>query len=63
MRSKWTMFASGGLELLLMVSEPDIGQCASENTESKEGGLQDPTLVGEGNETFLVRVWKPLWSK
>jgi len=22
--------------------------------------LWDPTLVGEGNETFLIRVWKPL---
>ena len=22
--------------------------------------LRDATLVGEGNETFLIRVWKPL---
>ena len=25
----------------------------------KEGGLLDPTSVGEGNETFFIRVWKP----
>ena len=27
------------------------------------GGLSDPTSVGEGNETFLIRVWKPLPSR
>ena len=26
----------------------------------KEGGLWDPTSVGEGNETFFIRVWKSL---
>ena len=28
----------------------------------KGGGLCDPTLVGEENETPLIRVWKPLFS-
>ena len=26
------------------------------------GGLWDPTSVGEDNETFFIRVWKPLTS-
>ena len=26
----------------------------------QRGGLWDPTLVVDGNETFLIRVWKPL---
>ena len=30
---KRTIFASGGLELLQMVSEPDTRQCASEEVE------------------------------
>ena len=29
----------------------------------KGGELWDPTLVGEGNETFFIRVWKPLPSR
>ena len=29
----------------------------------KLGGLWDPTSVGEGNETFLIRMWKPLPSR
>ena len=29
--SKWTIFASGGLGLLQMVSEPDTEWCASED--------------------------------
>ena len=29
----------------------------------KEGGLWDPTLVGEENETFFIRVWKLLPNK
>ena len=28
-----------------------------------EGKDQHPKLVGEGNEAFLVRVWKPLPSR
>ena len=37
--SKWTIFASGGLGLLQMVSEPDIGRYASENAGPQGGGL------------------------
>ena len=29
----------------------------------KEGGLWDPTSVGEENKTFFIRVWKPLPSR
>ena len=45
-----------GLGLLLTVSESNIGQCASEDTGPKEGRLRDPTLIGEGNEAFLIRL-------
>ena len=29
----------------------------------KGGGLWDPTSVGEKNKAFLLRVWKPLFSR
>ena len=29
----------------------------------KRSGLWDPTLVGEGNKAFFIRVWKPFPSK
>ncbi|KAG7011704.1 BTB/POZ domain-containing protein, partial [Cucurbita argyrosperma subsp. argyrosperma] len=35
---KRTIFVSGGLGLLQMVSEPNTGWCVSENTESEKGG-------------------------
>ena len=38
-----------------MVSEPVTGRCGSEDARD---GLRDPTVVGEENETFLIRVWK-----
>ena len=34
---KKTIFASGGLGLLQMVSEPDIGRCASKDVEPRMG--------------------------
>ena len=40
-----------------MVSEPDIGQCANDDIRLQEG-LWDDTLVGEENETFIIRVGK-----
>ena len=43
-----------------MISEPDVGRCASEDAGSQGGGLLDSMLVGEKNETFFMRVWKPL---
>ena len=34
---KWTIFASGGLGLLHMVSKPDIGWCANEDAGPSRG--------------------------
>ena len=42
------------------------GTSASEDARPRRGGgggLWDPTSVGEGNETFFTRVWKPLPSR
>ena len=38
-RSKRTISASSGLELLQMVSKPDIERCASEDVDPKGSGL------------------------
>ena len=37
--------------------------CQQERWAPKGGGLRDPTLVGEENETFFIRVWKPLTNR
>ena len=58
-RPKRTIYASGGLELLQMVSEPHTELCTSKDARSQGGRLRDLTLVGEGNKAFLIRVWKP----
>ena len=50
------------LWLLLMVSEPDIGWCANEDARSPRR-VDCEIPVGEWNEAFLVRVWKPLPSR
>ena len=34
---KWTIYASGGLELLQMVLEPDTGWCGSEDVGPLKG--------------------------
>ena len=71
---KRTIFASGRLRLLQIVSELGTERCdptsIREGNEcqrgrwvSKGGGLWDPTSVGEGNEAFFIRVCKPLPSK
>ena len=60
---KPTISASDGFGLLQIVSKPDIGQCASEDAGPRGGGLWDPTSVGKGNETFLIRVWKLFSNK
>ena len=60
---KQTIFASGGFRRLEVVLEPDIEQCANENTGPKGGGLWDPTWVKKENDAFLIRVWKPLPSR
>ena len=36
---KRTIFASGGFELLQMVSEPDAGECANKDFGSRRGGI------------------------
>ena len=46
--SKRTIYASGGFELLLIVLEPDTGQCASMDVGT-------PRRVD-----YEIRVWKPL---
>ena len=40
-----------------MVLEPETSGVP---TSPKGGGLRESTLIGEGNETFLIRVRKPL---
>ena len=46
-----------------MVLEPDTRRCASDDAGISRGGLQDPTSIGERNETFLIKMWKPLPSR
>ena len=54
--------ASGALELLQMVSEPDTGLCANEDIGLSRGWIVRSHLE-RGKEAFLIRVWKPLPSK
>ena len=42
---KSTIFASGGLGLLQMLSEPDIGLCASEEAKPRRGVTPGEVLV------------------
>ena len=49
---------SGGLTLTGERNEWQRGRLVL-----KGGGLWDPTLVGEENETLFIRVWKPLPSR
>ena len=44
-----------------MVSESGSGWWVSEDAGSPRG--VDCEVVGEGNEAFLIRAWKPLTSK
>ena len=53
---KQTISASGEFVMLQVVSEPNTGRCASEDAGPQGGGWCDPTLVGEGNKTFFIRV-------
>ena len=41
---------------------PELGGVPTRMLDLQGGGLY-PTSVGEENETFLTRVWKPLLSK
>ena len=62
--SKQIIFASGGFELLQMVLEPDIERYASEDAGPQGVDCEIPhRSVGEENETFFKRLWKPLPSR
>ena len=41
-----------------MVSKPDTGWCPNEDVGPQGGALWDPMLVGEGYQTFVIRMWK-----
>ena len=44
-----------------MISKLDIEWCANENAGSPKGvDCEIPTSIGEGNETFFIRVYKSL---
>ena len=51
------------LMLLCDVCLPDRTSLCSSKNISVFAHLWDPTSVGEGNETFLIRVWKSLPSR
>ena len=52
--SKWTIFASGELELLQMVLEPNTGQCASEDAGPLRGvDCEIPHQLERGMEHSL----------
>ena len=52
--AKWTISASSGLELLQMVSELDIGQCASEDVGlPREVDCEIPHQLEKGTEHSL----------
>ena len=59
---KQTISASSGLGLLQMVSEPDIGRCVSENAGPEGEWIVRSYIGWRGDETFFIRVWKPLLS-
>ena len=40
-----------------------LGGVPARTLGPEEGGLRDPTSIEEENETFFIRVWKPLSSK
>ena len=60
---KRIILVSGGLGSLQMVSKSDTGRCVSEEIEPRRGvDCEIPNPVGEENETFFIRLWKPLSS-
>ena len=50
---KQTISASGGLELLQMVLEPDTGLCASEDVGRQEVDCEIPRQLERGTKHFL----------
>ena len=62
-RLKRATSPSSELELLQMISEPDTRRCTRKNIGSPRGlDCEIPHWLGRGNETFLIRVGKPLPS-
>ena len=57
---KHTITASGGLGLLQIVSELVIGQCVNEKVGLPRGVDCEIPHQLRDDETFLIRVWKPL---
>ena len=58
---KRIIFVSSGFKLLEMVLEPDTERCASKDTGPPRGvDCEIPHQLERGNETLLIRVWKPL---
>ena len=52
--SKWTISASGGLEILQMVSEPDTERCASEDAGPPKGvDCEIPNRLKRGTKHCL----------
>ena len=59
--SKRTISTNGGLELLQMISELIIEQCASENVRLPRGvDCKISHWLERGTKHSLIRVWKPL---
>ena len=50
---KRTISANSGLELLQMVSEPDIQWCASEDARPPKGWIVRSHIRWRGDETFV----------
>ena len=58
---KWTIFASGQLGLLQIVSELDTERCASKDARPPRGvDCEILHRLEKETEPFLIRVWKPL---
>ena len=49
--------------MLQIVLEADTGWCTSKDVGPPKRWIVRSMSVGEGNKTFLIRVWKPLSSK
>ena len=52
---KKTISASGGLELLQMVSKPDTGRCASKDTVPQEEWIVRSHIGWRGEQSILYK--------
>ena len=57
---KWTISASDELRLLQMVSKQNTGRCGIEDASPQGGWIVRSHINWIGEQTFLIRVWKPL---